>query len=92
MIYPGLWGNAEAWRQGKLHMEPWEVVLARQTERTQRAAWETGDLPQKVVEGHCNKRCLKNPLWAGERLRKETGGVPMICTGPCGMFWSCLEG
>jgi len=45
-----------------------------------------------VIEKNCRKRCLKVVVWAGEKAEEKEGEVPMICTGPCGMFWSCLEG
>jgi len=90
VIYPGLWGNAEAWREGRLRLDSWDVALAKQTERVRTRAG-TFDMPQKVIEKNCRNRCLKTVVWAGDRPEKKTEGVSMLCTGPCGMFWSCLE-
>lgn len=92
VIYPGLWGNAEAWKKEKLKVDPWAVALAKQTERLQNQALQAGNMPRRVVEENCRKRCLKTVVWAGERPEKHEGKIPMLCTGPCGLFWSCLEG
>ena len=40
---------------------------------------------------NCKKRCLKTVLWAGEKPVDRDAKMPMLCTGPCGMFWSCVE-
>jgi len=90
VIYPGLWGNAEAWREGGLKYDSWSVAVAKQTERVRKKA-ETVGMPLKVIEKNCRKRCLKTVVWAGEKPMGKEGGVPMLCTGPCGLFWSCLE-
>jgi hypothetical protein len=93
VIYPGLWGNAEAWDDGRLRFQTWDEALAKQTERVRSKAVKTGDLPRRVIEENCKKRCLKTVFWAGERpVDEEAKAIPMLCTGPCGMFWSCLEG
>jgi hypothetical protein len=92
VIYPGMWGNAEAWKNGKLKFQTWDDSLAKQTERVRKKATETGGLPRKVIETNCKRRCLKAVLWAGERPIDQAKTVPMLCTGPCGMFWSSLEG
>jgi hypothetical protein len=92
VIYPGMWGNAEAWKHGKLKFQTWDDALAKQTERVRKKATETGGLPRKVIETNCKRRCLKAVLWAGERPIDQAKTVPMLCTGPCGMFWSSLEG
>jgi len=91
VIYPGMWGNAEAWKNGKLKFQTWDDSLAKQTERVRNKVSQTGDLPRKVIETNCKRRCLKAVLWAGERPIDQAKAVPMLCTGPCGMFWSCLE-
>ena len=90
VIYPGLWGNAEAWREGRLKYDSWIVAVAKQTERVRKKA-ETVGMPLKVIEKNCRTRCLKTVVWAGEKPMERAGEVPMLCTGPCGMFWSCLE-
>jgi len=90
VIYPGLWGNAEAWGDGRLKFQTWDEALAKQTERVRNKVTKTGDLPARVIEKNCKKRCLKTVLWAGEKPMGE-GKMPMLCTGPCGMFWSCVE-
>jgi hypothetical protein len=92
VIYPGMWGNAEAWNNGKLKFQTWDDALAKQTERVRNKVSQAGDMPGGVIEINCKKRCLKAVLWAGERPMDEAIAVPMLCTGPCGMFWSCLEG
>jgi len=91
VIYPGLWGNAEAWRDGRLKFQTWDEALAKQTERVRQKLIKAGDLPQRVIEENCKRRCLKTVLWAGERSMDGVKSVPMLCTGPCGMFWSCVE-
>ena len=91
VIYPGLWGNAEAWEDGSLKSQTWEEALAKQTERVRNKVAQAGDLPRRVIEENCKKRCLKAVLWAGDRPVDEPTPVPMLCTGPCGMFWSCLD-
>ena len=91
VIYPGMWGNAQAWKNGKLKFQTWEEALAKQTERVRNKAAKAGDLPRRVVEENCQKRCLKTVLWAGERGRDKTRANPMLCTGPCGVFWGCVE-
>jgi hypothetical protein len=92
VIYPGMWGNAEAWKNGKLKFQTWDDALAKQTERVRNKVSRTGDMPRRVIEENCKKRCLKTVLWAGENPVERDGKMPMLCTGPCGMFWSCLEG
>ena len=92
VIYPGMWGNAEAWKNGKLKFQTWDDALAKQTERIRKKAAQAGDLPQRVIEENCKRRCLKAVLWAGDRPMNNAKVVPMLCTGMCGMFWSCLEG
>ena len=92
VIYPGLWGNAEALEDGRLKFQTWDEALAKQTERVRNKVVKTGDLPRRVIEENCKKRCLKTVFWAGERPVDEAKVIPMLCTGPCGMFWSCLEG
>jgi len=92
VIYPGLWGNTEAWGDGRLKFQTWDEALAKQTERVRNKAVITGDLPRRVIEENCKKRCLKTVFWAGERPVDEAKAIPMLCTGPCGMFWSFLEG
>jgi hypothetical protein len=92
VIYPGLWGNAEVWRDGKLKFQTWDEALVKQTERVRNKVVKTGDLPRRVIEENCKKRCLKTVFWAGERPVDEAKAIPMLCTGPCGMFWSCVEG
>jgi len=92
VIYPGMWGNAEAWKNGKLKFQIWDDALAKQTERVRNKASQTGDLPRRVIEENCKKRCLKTIVWAGEKPVERDGKMPMLCTGPCGMFWSYLEG
>jgi hypothetical protein len=91
VIYPGLWGNAEAWRDGRLKFQTWDVALAKQTERVRQKLIKAGDLPQRVIEENCKKRCLKTILWAGEKPVDSDAKMPMLCTGPCGMFWRCLD-
>ena len=91
VIYPGMWGNVEAWKYGKLKFQTWDDALAKQTERVRNKVAKIGDLPRRVIEENCKKRCLKTVFWAGERPVDEAMAVPMLCTGPCGMFWSCLE-
>jgi len=91
VIYPGLWGNAEAWEEGNFTWQTWEEALANQTERVRDKVARAGNLPAKVVEENCRKRCLKTVVWAGEQPVEQAGTVPMLCTGPCGMFWSCVE-
>jgi hypothetical protein len=91
VIYPGMWGNAEAWKNGKLKFQTWDDALARQTERVRKKVVLAGDLPARVIEKNCKKRCLKSVLWAGEKPVERDTKLPMLCTGPCGMFWSCLE-
>ena len=92
VIYPGLWGNAEAWNEGRLKFQSWDEAMEKQTERIRSKVAKMGDLPASVIEKNCRKRCLKVVVWAGEKPEEKEGEVPMICTGPCGMFWSCLEG
>jgi hypothetical protein len=92
VIYPGLWGNAEAWEEGRLKYQTWEEALAQATERVRKKVMEGGDLPQRVIEENCKRRCLKSVFWAGERPVAEVTTIPMLCTGPCGMFWSRVEG
>jgi len=92
VIYPGMWGNAEAWKNGKLKFQIWDDALAKQTERVRNKASQTGDLPRRVIEENCKKRCLKTVFWAVENHVERDGKMPMLCTGPCGMFWSYLEG
>ena len=92
VIYPGMWGNVEAWKHGKLKFQTWEDALAKQTERVRNKVALAGDLPRRVIEENCRRRCLKTVFWAGERPAHESKAIPMICTSPCGMFWSCLEG
>ena len=92
VIYPGMWGNAEAWGDGGLKFPTWEEALAKQTERVRGKVAKAGDLPQRVVAENCQKRCLKAVLWAGVQPIIEPGSAPLLCTGPCGMFWSCVEG
>ena len=92
VIYPGLWGNAEAWKEGKLKYQTWEEALAHATERVRKKVMEAGDFPQRVIEENCKRRCLKSVFWAGEGPVAEVTTVPMVCTGPCGMFWSRVEG
>jgi hypothetical protein len=91
VIYPGLWGNAEAWWDESLKFQTWDEALAKQTERVRKKVAQVGDLPRRVIEENCKKRCLKTVFWAGERPVDEAKTVPMLCTGPCGMFWSCVE-
>ena len=91
VIYPGLWGNAEAFGDGRLKFQTWEDALAKQTERVRNKVALAGDLPQRVIEENCKKRCLKTVLWAGEKPVDRDAKLPMLCTGPCGMFWSCVE-
>ena len=91
VIYPGLWGNAEAWGDGRLKFQTWDEALAKQTERVRNKVALAGDLPQRVIDENCKRRCLKTVLWAGDRPMGEARAVPMLCTGPCGMFWSCVE-
>ena len=92
VIYPGLWGNAEAWEEGCLKYQSWEEAMAQATERVRKKVMEAGDLPQRVIEENCKRRCLKSLYWAGERPVAEVTTIPMLCTGPCGMFWSRVEG
>ena len=92
VIYPGLWGNAEAWRDGKLKFQTWDEALAKQTHRVWNKVELAGDLPRRVIDENCKKRCLKTVLWAGEKPVDRKAKMPMLCTGPCGMFWSFLEG
>jgi hypothetical protein len=92
VIYPGMWGNAEAWKNGKLKFQTWDDALAKQTERVRNKVSRTGDMPRSVIEENCKKRCLKTVVWAGEKPVDRDAKMPMLCTGPCGMFWSCLEG
>lgn len=91
IIYPGLWGNAEAWNEGRLKFQSWDEAMEKQTERIRNKVAEMGDLPASVIEKNCRKRCLKAVVWAGQKLEEKAGQIPMLCTGPCGMFWSCLE-
>jgi hypothetical protein len=91
VIYPGLWGNAEAWRDGRLKFQTWDEALAKQTDRVRNKVALAGDLPRRVIDENCKKRCLKNVLWAGEKPVDREAKMPMLCTGPCGMFWSCVE-
>ena len=91
VIYPGLWGNAEAWSDERLKFQTWDEALAKQTERVRQKITKAGDLPQRVIEENCKKRCLKTVLWAGEKPVDRDAKIPMLCTGPCGMFWSCVE-
>jgi len=91
VIYPGMWGNAEAWKNGKLKFQAWDDALAKQTERVRNKVSRTGDMPRRVIEENCKKRCLKTVFWAGENHVERDGKMPMLCTGPCGMFWSCIE-
>jgi hypothetical protein len=91
VIYPGLWGNAEAWRDERLKFQTWDEALAKQTERVRQKITKAGDLPQRVIEENCKRRCLKTVLWAGEKPVDRDAKMPMLCTGPCGMFWSCVE-
>jgi len=91
VIYPGLWGNAEAWRDERLKFQTWDEALAKQTERVRKRVAQAGDLPRRVIEEICKRRCLKTVLWAGERPMDGVKSVPMLCAGPCGMFWSCVE-
>jgi len=90
VIYPGMWGNAEAWKHGKLKFQIWDDALAKQTERVRNKLSQTGDMPGRVIEENCKKRCLKTVVWAGEKPVDRDATMPMLCTGPCGMFWSCL--
>ena len=92
VIYPGLWGNAEAWEEGRLNYQTWEEALAQATERVRNKVLEAGDLPQRVIQENCKRRCLKSVFWAGEQPVAEVTTIPMLCTGPCGMFWSRVEG
>jgi hypothetical protein len=92
VIYPGMWGNAEAWKNGKLKFQTWDDALVKQTERVRNKVAQTGNMPQRVIEENCKKRCLKTVFWAGENPVERDGKMPMLCTGPCGMFWCCLEG
>ena len=92
VIYPGMWGNAEAWKNGKLKFQTWDDALTKQTERVRNKVAKTGDMPRRVIEENCKKRCLKAVLWAGVQPIIEPGSAPLLCTGPCGMFWSCVEG
>jgi len=92
VIYPGLWGNAEAWSDERLKFQTWDEALAKQTERVRKRVAQAGDLPQRVIEENCKRRCLKTILWAGEKPVDRDANMPMLCTGPCGMFWCCLEG
>ena len=92
VIYPGLWGNAEAWGDGRLKFQTWDEALAKQTERVRNKVALAGDLPRRVIDENCKKRCLKTVLWAGEKPVDREAKMPMLCTGPCGMFWSFLEG
>ena len=91
VIYPGMCGNADAWKHGKLKFQTWDDALAKQTDRVRNKVAKKGDLPRRVIEENCKKRCLKTVFWAGERPIDEVNSVPMICTSPCGMFWSCVE-
>ena len=91
VIYPGLWGNAEAWRDGRLKFQTWDEALAKQTDRVRNKVALAGDLPRRVIDENCKKRCLKTVLWAGEKPVDREAKMPMLCTGPCGMFWSCVE-
>ena len=91
VIYPGMWGNAEAWGDGGLKFPTWEEALAKQTERVRGKVAKAGDLPRMVIEENCKKRCLKTVLWAGEKPVERDGKMPMLCTGPCGMFWGYLD-
>jgi hypothetical protein len=91
VIYPGLWGNAEAWRDERLKFQTWDEALAKQTERVRNKVSQTGNMPRRVIEENCKKRCLKTVLWAGEKPVDRDAKMPMLCTGPCGMFWSCVE-
>lgn len=91
VIYPGLWGNAEAWREGKLSVEEWGAALARQTERVRKLLAVRDDMPQRVVDRQCRARCLKCVVWAGEKPKERVDQTPMLCTGPCGMFWAAFE-
>jgi hypothetical protein len=91
VIYPGLWGNAEAWSDERLKFQTWDEALAKQTERVRKRVAQAGDLPQRVIEENCKRRCLKTILWAGEKPVGRDAKMPMLCTGPCGMFWRCVE-
>jgi len=91
VVYPGMWGNAEAWNNGKLKFQTWDDALAWQTERVRNKAAKARDLPRRVIEENCKKRCLKTVLWAGEKPMKRDSKMPMLCTGPCGIFWSYLD-
>jgi hypothetical protein len=90
VIYPGMWGNAEAWKNGKLKFQKWDDALAKQTDRIRNKVAKAGDLPRRVIEENCKRRCLKTVFWAGDRPMDAAKAVPMLCTGPCGMFWSCF--
>jgi len=91
VIYPGMWGNAEAWKNGKLKFQAWDDALAKQTERVRNKVSRTGDMPRSVIEKNCKKRCLKTVVWAGEKTVNRDAKMPMLCTGPCGMFWCYLD-
>jgi len=91
VIYPGLWGNAEAWRDERLKFQTWDEALAKQTVRVRNKVAKAGDMPRRVIEENCKKRCLKTVLWAGKKPVDRDAKMPMLCTGPCGMFWSCVE-
>jgi len=91
VIYPGLWGNAEAWGDERLKFQTWDEALAKQTERVRNKVSQTGNMPRRVIEENCKRRCLKTILWAGEKPVDRDAKMPMLCTGPCGMFWSCVE-
>jgi len=91
VIYPGLWGNAEAWRDERLKFQTWDGALAKQTERVRKRVAQAGDMPRRVIEENCKRRCLKTILWVGEKPVDRDAKMPMLCKGPCGMFWSCVE-
>jgi hypothetical protein len=91
VIYPGMWGNAEAWKNGKLKFQTWDEAMAKQTVRVRNKVAQAGNLPRGVLEENCKRRCLKIVLWAEQQTMDEAGKVPMLCTGPCGMFWSRVE-
>ena len=67
------------------------MALAKQTERVRNKVSQNGDMPRRVIEENCKRRCLKTILWAGEKPVDRDAKMPMLCTGPCGMFWSCVE-
>ncbi|NBS07054.1 MAG: hypothetical protein EBS69_06570, partial [Verrucomicrobia bacterium] len=87
VIYPGLWGNAEAWEEGNFTWQTWEEALANQTERVRDKVARAGNLPAKVVEENCRKRCLKTVV-SNQWSRRERFGCCARGRAECfGVVW-----